>query len=96
MLTLDPPEVAGELGDNLEVNCTSSEEIHDGIFWTYSGTESDNEEDKNYKLLILSLSEWNLSAKCTIKLNETFECSKDLKITIYSKCKSKLMHYQKS
>lgn len=65
------------------------------MFWTIGSTESKHEDEKNFDLLTLPLSDWNMTAKCTVKLSETFECSKDVKITVYSKCDSKSIHYQK-
>lgn len=94
LLMLDPPEVVGELGEDILVNCTTSEESPDAVFWTYDGTESELEEEKNFLQWPLHLSKWNTTAKCTVKLNETFECSKDLQITVYSKCTSKSIHHQ--
>lgn len=94
VLTLDPPEVVGELGDNFLVNCTSFEEEFDEIFWTYGSTESEREDVKSFTLLSMSLSEWDVAVKCTVKLNSSFECSTDLKITVYSKCHCKPVHHQ--
>lgn len=92
---LDTPEIVGELREEMLVNCSTPEDSPDAIFWTIGSTESEHEDEKNFKFLILSLSDWNMTAKCTVKLNQTFECSKDLKITVYSKCDSKSIHYQK-
>lgn len=74
------------------VNCSTPEESPDAMFWTYGITESKHEDEKNYYIWPLRLSEWNMTAKCTVKLNEEFECSKDLEITVYSKCAYKSIH----
>lgn len=94
LLTLDPPEVVGELGEDVLVNCTTTEESPDAVFWTYGSTQSEHEDEKNFNLLPLTLSEWNMTVTCTVKLNQTFQCSKDLKVTVYSKCNSKSLHHQ--
>lgn len=93
-LNLDPPEVVGEFGESVLVNCTSSEENHDGIFFEDENIDTDPEEDKNFFLFALTLNQWDMNAKCIVKLNDTFECSKDLKITVYRKCEFKSIHYQ--
>lgn len=89
------PEIVGELGDEILVNCSTTEDSPDAMFWTIGSQESKHDDEKNFYLLILPLSDWNMTAKCTVKLNETFECSKDVKITVYSKCDSKSIHYLK-
>lgn len=83
-LTLDPPEVIREYRDSMIVNCTSSEEDHDQMYWIIGDGVSQREEEMNFISSSLILSDWNLKAECKVKLNDTFECSKDLKITIYS------------
>lgn len=93
LLALNPPEVVGVLGEAVLVNCTTTEEYPDAMFWTYDGTESDH-DDKSFFLSELTLSKWDMTAKCTLKLNDTFECHKDLKITVYSKCNSKPIRHQ--
>ncbi|XP_034566554.1 intercellular adhesion molecule 5 [Notolabrus celidotus] len=82
-LTLDPPVVIGEQGESVEVNCTSNEEDHYGMNWRTSNTDSGFEDEKSFVSEFLQLSDWNMSAECRLKLNETFECSKDLEITVY-------------
>lgn len=94
-MTLDPPEVVGTLGDDLLVNCTTSEESPEAVSWMYDGIENTNEDGKNFHTLVLPLSQWNTSARCTVKLNETLECSKGLKITMYSKCGARSIHRQR-
>lgn len=84
LLMLDTPEIVGELREEMLANCSTPEDSPDAIFWTIGSTESKHEDEKNFNLLILPLSDWNMTAKCTVKLNETFECSKDLKITVYN------------
>lgn len=92
-LNLDPPEVVGELGESVLVNCTSSEEDYDGIF-LYENTELTMEDDEEKFLSWdLLLNQWNITVKCIIKLNSTSECRKDLKITVYRKCEFKSIHY---
>ncbi|KAF1379659.1 hypothetical protein PFLUV_G00178320 [Perca fluviatilis] len=80
-LTLDPPEVIKEYKESVLVNCTSTEEDHDGMSWTVGNTASTTERDNSYIQALLS--NWTVTAECKIKLNDTHECSKDLKITVY-------------
>lgn len=95
MITLEPPEVVGELGDHLLVNCTTSVPSPEVVSWKYGNTASENGDDENFCSLVLPLSQWNVSARCTVRPNKTFECSKDLKVTVYSKCHSRLnRHHQ--
>lgn len=90
-LILDPPEIIGEYGTTVFVNCSSTIEDHDGIHWIY-GNESYIEEDFNFITKSLLLSDWNV-AQCKVKLNDSsdIECSKDLNITVYSKCFKSLL-----
>lgn len=84
-LALDPPEVIGEYEQTEMVNCTFSDEFHDGLYWEIQNTKMEYEEERSFVELQLELSNWNLKAECKIKQNDSFECSKDLKITVYSK-----------
>lgn len=93
-LNLEPPEIVGVLGESVLVNCTSLEENHDGISIKYENSDTDPEEDESFLLSSVPLNQWNMAAKCIIKLNDTTECSKDFKITVYRKCVSKSIHYQ--
>ncbi|XP_045888252.1 hemicentin-1-like isoform X1 [Micropterus dolomieu] len=85
-LILDPPEVIGEYGDSVLVNCTSSDMNHTGMHWmqTVNNVEkplSENEIDSFINCYIL-LSDWSVTAKCKIQLKD-YECSKDLEIIVY-------------
>ncbi|XP_031168644.1 intercellular adhesion molecule 5 isoform X1 [Sander lucioperca] len=80
-LTLDPPEVIKEYEESVFINCTSTEEDHAGMYWTVGNTNSAMEYDNSY--IQAPLSNWDVAAECKIKLNDTHECSKDLKITVY-------------
>lgn len=89
-LTLSPPEVVGKYLETVMVNCTSLDESHEELCWDADNTVTAC-EDEGFGTFELSLnmSDWILKAECKIKLNHTFECSKDLKITVYSKCNFK-------
>lgn len=87
-ITLNPPEVIGEYGHTVFVNCSSSEEYHDGLGLTLGSTYHSDDKDENFVSGTLSLSNWMVKAECRIKLNENLECSRELGITIYSKCSS--------
>ncbi|KAM6965921.1 vascular cell adhesion protein 1 [Tautogolabrus adspersus] len=81
-LTLDPPVVIGEHGETVVVNCSSTYEFHDGMYWRTNNTDS-NIEDESFIVEILKLSDWNITAECKIRMNDTHECSTDLEITVY-------------
>ncbi|XP_074553255.1 uncharacterized protein LOC141809915 [Halichoeres trimaculatus] len=82
-LTLDPPVVIGEQGESVEVNCSSTLEDHYGMYWKVGNTESDREDDRSFIPELLTLSDWNTTAECRIKLNEVVECGKELEIIMY-------------
>ncbi|KAM8723919.1 hemicentin-2 isoform 2-T2 [Acanthopagrus schlegelii] len=82
-LRLDPPEVIGKYGDTVTVNCSSSEEYHDGMVLKLGNTNHTDDDDENFISESLSLSDWSVKAECRIKLNDTLECSRELGITIY-------------
>uniref|UniRef100_UPI0037E7C7FC vascular cell adhesion protein 1 n=1 Tax=Semicossyphus pulcher TaxID=241346 RepID=UPI0037E7C7FC len=82
-LTLDPPVVVKELGASVEVNCSSTEEDHDGMYWRINNTDSEMEDEKSFVTEFLKLSDWDITAQCRIKMNATFECRRDLEITMY-------------
>ncbi|XP_074512460.1 vascular cell adhesion protein 1-like [Sebastes fasciatus] len=82
-LFLDPPEVLGEYNESVELNCSSIEEDHDGMYWRVGNTDSAVELDYSRTVYEVSLSDWNVTAECRIKMNATHECSKDLEITVY-------------
>ncbi|XP_070704041.1 intercellular adhesion molecule 1 [Pempheris klunzingeri] len=86
-LTLDVPMVIGRHGEDVLVNCTSTEEDHDGIYWSIRNTtgtyDTGIEDEKRFNLLLLSLSDWNLTAECKIKLRSSYECSENLEIIVY-------------
>nr|XP_020496579.1 hemicentin-2 isoform X1 [Labrus bergylta] len=82
-LTLDPPVVVGELGETVGVNCSSVNDNHYGMYWRTRNTDSELEEENSFIAESLQLSDWNTAAECKIKLNETYECSKELEIIMY-------------
>ncbi|CAJ1075293.1 intercellular adhesion molecule 5 [Xyrichtys novacula] len=86
IITLDPPAVIGERGEFVEVNCSSTEVDHVGMYWRKSNSSSeDSEDEKSFIAEFLQLSDWNLTAECIVMLNDSFKCSKELEITIYNK-----------
>lgn len=87
-ITLDPPEVIGEYGDTVLVNCSSSEEFYDRLVLKLGNIYHNDDDDEHFVSGPLSLSDWSVKAECRIKLDETLECSRELGITIYSKCSS--------
>uniref|UniRef100_A0A4W6FY77 Ig-like domain-containing protein n=1 Tax=Lates calcarifer TaxID=8187 RepID=A0A4W6FY77_LATCA len=81
-LQLEPSEVIGEHGDEVIVNCTSSSEDHDGMYWINGDNRTDSQEDAAFFPYSVSLSDYNVTAECKIKVNSS-ECGKELGITIY-------------
>lgn len=73
------------------VNCTSSEDDLVEMYWKLGNTEKEKEDEKYFISQLVTLSDWNVKAECKIRLNDSFECSKDLQITIYSKWNFKLI-----
>ncbi|KAJ4920202.1 hypothetical protein JOQ06_014277 [Pogonophryne albipinna] len=82
-LTLDVPRVIEKYGASVEVNCTSTEADHKGMYWRIGNNDSRVILGESFISQSVSLSEWNVTAECRILLNETHECSKELEITIY-------------
>lgn len=79
-LSLDPAEVVKQNGEMVSLNCTSTVDAHEGMYWT-DGINKTMETQLNS---IVAEVDWDV-ATCKIKLKNSFECSKDLKITTYSK-----------
>ncbi|KAK9535265.1 hypothetical protein VZT92_007656 [Zoarces viviparus] len=77
VLSLDPPEVLAKYGESVTVNCSSAEDDHDGMYWRVGDREFPEES------LSLNVTDWNVTAECILKLNNTRYCSKDLIITVY-------------
>lgn len=84
-LTLDPHQVIAEYGQEVEINCTNSDTDSEGMYWKVGNVDSAWQYEQNYFLKSLTLSQWNIKAECIAVLNDTFECSKDVDIIIYSK-----------
>ncbi|KAF0032848.1 hypothetical protein F2P81_015138 [Scophthalmus maximus] len=80
---LNPPEVIAEYGQEVVVNCTSTDDDFDEIYWRDGTRQSEKNTDGSSISWTLHLSDWNIKPKCIIKLNESFECSKDLGMTIF-------------
>lgn len=81
-LILEPAGVVEAYGNTLSVKCSTTVEEHDAIYWVVGDIVED--EDNDYVYHNLSLSDYNMTAQCRIKLNESHECSKDLEITVYN------------
>lgn len=83
-LILQPPQLVLEFGEPAVANCTTTLDGHSGMFWTY-GNESYPEDLGSFTILEKTHIDWNTPAKCTIKLNDTEYCSKDLEIKVYKR-----------
>uniref|UniRef100_A0AAQ6AD23 Ig-like domain-containing protein n=1 Tax=Amphiprion ocellaris TaxID=80972 RepID=A0AAQ6AD23_AMPOC len=71
-----------EYGTEVLVNCTSTV-LHDGMYWRVRNESFVIEVQENFIGQSVLLSDWNVTAECKIKLNESHECSKELEITTY-------------
>ncbi|KAL6103116.1 uncharacterized protein ACO6RY_02583 [Pungitius sinensis] len=80
-LILNPPEVLEEYGKTVTVNCSSADN-GDGMYWKVGETQSP-EENETSTVWEVNLSDWNVTAECIKRLNETSICRKELKITVY-------------
>ncbi|XP_035511008.1 intercellular adhesion molecule 5 [Morone saxatilis] len=82
-LTVHPPEVIGEYGESVMVNCTNTELIFEEMYWRSGNTTSEKEEEQYFIGWSVPLSDWHVTAECVIKLDDSAECSKDAEITVY-------------
>lgn len=74
-------------GKELLVNCTTINYDFNEMYWS-DGMSQDVTKDTFISWRV-SASDWNVKASCAIKLNDSIECRKDLKITVYSECSSR-------
>ncbi|XP_029014988.1 hemicentin-1-like isoform X2 [Betta splendens] len=84
-LDLDPPEVVIEYGAETLVNCTTTNDDFQEMYWSDGTGQRITEDEETFISWPLSASDWDVKASCTIKLNKSHECSKDLKITVYKR-----------
>lgn len=89
---LDPSEVIAEYEDEVTLTCNNTDDIQDAIFWQYGTTTSGFLEDTPFISWTLKLTDWNVTkAECMTRLDNALECSKELKITLFSK--SRIVYY---
>ncbi|XP_047427770.1 hemicentin-1-like isoform X2 [Mugil cephalus] len=81
-LQVEPTVIIREYGDHVDVNC-SHYDNHLDILWRVGNNTLVGDNDYDYFTLSLSLSDWNMSAECIVKINESHECSKHLEINVY-------------
>lgn len=81
-LSLQPPTLMLKVGEVGYVNCTTTIDGHNGIYWTY-GSEKQSEDLDSFTVLHILSADRNKTATCTIKVNDTEVCSKDLDIEVY-------------
>ncbi|XP_019949996.1 vascular cell adhesion protein 1 [Paralichthys olivaceus] len=82
-LTLVPSEVIAEHGGEFLVNCTSSNDDYNRLFWSNGIEMPETEGHDSFTTWTMPLLDWNITAQCIIHINDSFECSKDLEITLY-------------
>ncbi|KAL3986904.1 zygote arrest protein 1 [Sarotherodon galilaeus] len=81
---MDPPEIVAEYGGSpVIVNCTTTLDEHDGIYWTVGNEIFEIEDEELFISHSVPVSDWNVTAECKMKLNESYECSKDLKVILF-------------
>ncbi|XP_071389514.1 intercellular adhesion molecule 5 [Centroberyx affinis] len=91
-LTLDPPELMVEHEQSFQVNCSSTTHNYDKIFWSSENGIIDEEEEMEFiTLVVANMSDWDVQHQCKIKIDETHECSKDLRLTVYKNPESVIM-----
>lgn len=73
------PEVVVEYGEIVGLNCTSTSEDDLDVFW-----KTEMEEELSY--IEVHATKWDIKAECVIQLNESFQCSNEVNIVVYSKC----------
>ena len=84
-LTLDPPELVVQYGEQIQVNCTSYDNDHSGIGWTNKNETYGLESDEDFAVWTVNITDWDTQAQCQIQLYTGLKCSKDLKLTVYRK-----------
>lgn len=82
-LILNPPEVLGEYGDTVTVNCSSADSDNFEMYGMVGNTQWQPEYENSVTWNV-TLSDWNVTAECVKQLNNT-SCRKELKIRIYRK-----------
>lgn len=73
------PEVVVEYGETVELNCSSTSEDDLDVFWQIG-----MEETLSY--IKVPVTKWDIKAECVIQLNDSFPCSNEVNIVVYSKC----------
>ncbi|XP_030592530.1 intercellular adhesion molecule 1-like [Archocentrus centrarchus] len=83
-LILHPRRIIEEYGGNpVSVNCTSESDNHNGMYWTVGNESSPIEKEEPLISYSVPLSDWDVKAECKIKLNESYECSRKLKVILF-------------
>uniref|UniRef100_A0A3B4G6C9 Ig-like domain-containing protein n=1 Tax=Pundamilia nyererei TaxID=303518 RepID=A0A3B4G6C9_9CICH len=70
-------------GNPVTVNCTTALAEHKGLYFTVGNETSRIIEEQMSISQSVSLSDWNVTIKCKVKLNESHECSKDLQVITF-------------
>lgn len=83
---MDPPEIITEYGGiPVIVNCTIRLGDHNGLYWKVGNESFDIEDEEMFVSHLVPVSDWNVTAECKMKFNESYECSKELKVILFSK-----------
>ncbi|XP_030592531.1 hemicentin-1-like [Archocentrus centrarchus] len=83
-LILHPRRIIEEYGGNpVSVNCTSEIDDHNGMYWTVGNESSPIEKEEPLISYSVPLSDWDVKAECKIKLTESYECSRKLKVILF-------------
>ncbi|XP_033827091.1 intercellular adhesion molecule 5 [Periophthalmus magnuspinnatus] len=86
-LVLEPPYLIREVGDKISVNCTTT--LHQGVYWRYNDNETTGSNLTSHSELSIPHIDWNTTAMCTVKVNDTYECSEYLQLTVYNVIENK-------
>lgn len=82
-LSLDAPKII-EIGTEFKAKCSTTEEIFEELSLCLGNMCCKNSPNDFFVSCDGILSDFEMKIECKIKLNDTFECSKEFEI-IYSK-----------
>lgn len=82
-LTLQPSVLVVQYGHVVDVNCSSSLDIHHGMRWDTPYEKTTWEDEAFVTWNLNQLLDWDVWAQCKIRLNDSYECIQNLDVTVY-------------
>lgn len=82
-LTLQPSALVVQYGHAVDVNCSSSLDIHSGMRWDTPYKDTTWEDDAFVTWNLNQLLDWDVRAECKIRLNDSYQCIQNLDVTVY-------------